>query len=485
MVRMSRSALAISTAGLLCLFTALGGAALARTAAGGVNGAPQPEIKPFVIGTSNFEGGSVALEPNGTLVVARGTASAVGKIIVCVLYRGASKCSSSVTLTALSGDSLYGVPEVFVPSANHVVVLMDSCCDNNPNGSDLLFSSSNGGKTFNAPVRVGWVGVTAAELVGDNIVFTTNDDNQSGAEVESIPVTARRPPATTALATTIDAFDAAVGSYQGGVLIASDIPVWPGYTSYVEYAQAGSDFNASSSYQSVATFPGEQLVAMSGDALLTMKTTGKPVLVLRIFNGTTFGAADVVPGAAAGFEGGAGTWSTIVQDPSGQVHVFNESKFSAPRYSLKEQSTSTGATWTPAVNLGNAVDSNLFNAALDSTGSGLVVGTNAGEPAWGYPVLAAQSASFTLQAPSVKKGSSTTGTGAGSPVAPGRAVQLQVKKAGLWYTIATTLEGPDGTFNFTIKGTAAGTFDYRAVINVRPGFVMYGYSPALALKVTG
>src|SRR5215472_8869571 len=104
MVRMRRSALAISIAGLLCLFTALGGAASAGTAAGGVKGAPQPEIKPFVIGTSGYEGGSVALEPNGTLVVARGTDSAVGKIIVCVLHRGARKCASSVTLTALSGD---------------------------------------------------------------------------------------------------------------------------------------------------------------------------------------------------------------------------------------------------------------------------------------------------------------------------------------------------------------------------------------------
>jgi hypothetical protein len=46
-----------------------------------------------------------------------------------------------------------------------------------------------------------------------------------------------------------------------------------------------------------------------------------------------------------------------------------------------------------------------------------------------------------------------TGSGNGSPTAPGRVVQLQVEKAGLWYTVATTHEGTGGKFSFTIKGT--------------------------------
>ena len=272
-----------------------------------------------------------------------------------------------------------------------------------------------------------------------------------------------------------------MGSYKGGVLIASD---FPGYTTYVEYAQAGANFNASSSYQSVATFPGEQLVAMSGDALLTTKTTGKPVLVLRLFNGTSFGAPHVVPGAAAGFEGGIGTWSTIDQDPSGRVHVFDESEFFSTPYLMYEESTSTGVSWTSPLDLGNAINSTTFGAVLDSAGSGLVVGTNADEPAWGYPVLAAQSASFSLKSPTIKKGSSTTGSGNASPAAPGRVVDLQVERGGLWYTVASTHEGSGGKFSFTLKGTSAGTFDYRAVVADLAGYVMYGYSPARALKVT-
>lgn len=481
MVRMRRSALTISTAALLCLFTVLGGAASARTAAG-VKGDPQPELKPFVIGPSNYEGGTVAMEPNGTLVVARGGTAGAGSIIVCVLSRGASKCSSTATLKPFSPDDFMGTPEVFVPSANHVVVLMGACCDSNAKGSDLLFTSANGGKTFGAPVRVGTLGVSAAALIAGNVVFTELNDGH-GTEVESLPVNASGPPATTAVANANTAFDVAVGSYKRGALVGSDF-LGTDYTTSVYYAKAGANFDASGSYHRVASFAHEELLAMSGGALLTTKTTGKPFLVLRLFNGTSFGAPHVVPGSAAGFEGGIGTWSTVDQDPSGRVHIFNESEFSSPPYILNELSTSTGATWTAAVDLGNAINSNTFDAALDAHGSGLVVGTDADQPTWGYPVLAAQSVSFSLKSSTIKKGSSTTASGAGSAAAPGRVVDLQVERAGLWYTVATTHEGSGGTFSFTIKGTSAGTFDYRAVAADLAGYVMYGYSAARALKVT-
>jgi hypothetical protein len=69
-------------------------------------------------------------------------------------------------------------------------------------------------------------------------------------------------------------------------------------------------------------------------------------------------------------------------------------------------------------------------------------------------------------------------------VAAGREVELQVEKSGLWYTTATTTESASGAFSFTIKGSAAGTFDYRAVVSDLAGYVLYAYSPAQALQVT-
>jgi hypothetical protein len=80
MIHIGRSALAIGAAAA-SLVTALGGVAAAAPAStgNGVKGNPQPELKPFIIGSSNYVGGSVAIEPDGTLVVARGAASGNGK----------------------------------------------------------------------------------------------------------------------------------------------------------------------------------------------------------------------------------------------------------------------------------------------------------------------------------------------------------------------------------------------------------------------
>jgi hypothetical protein len=76
------------------------------------------------------------------------------------------------------------------------------------------------------------------------------------------------------------------------------------------------------------------------------------------------------------------------------------------------------------------------------------------------------------------------GSGKGSPLAKGRAVQLQVQRSGAWYWVATTHENASGAFSFTIKGAAAGTRDYRAVVSDFAGYLQYGYSAARALRVS-
>jgi hypothetical protein len=461
----------VLTASLLCLFTVLAGAASA-TPASGIKGDPQPELKPFKIGTAT-SAGSVAVEADGKLVVAFDVkGGATGKTFVCVLDRGASTCSGSVTLSPLDGDTLFGVPEVFAPSAKHVVVLQETCCDSDPN-SDLLYTSTDGGATFGAPVRVGALGVDAAALIGNDIIFS--ESYTGGAYVESIPVNASGPPASTATATAKAAYDIGDGTYAGGALVASDY-LSTDYTTYVAFAPSGLNFNKSASYHNVGTFPHEQLIGISGGALLTIQTTGKQDLELRLFNGTGFGSPQVVPSNG----GGAGSYA-IDQDPNGMVHVFTDTSRSSPAYHLFEVSSFSGATWSKPLDLGNAVRDNQFAAALDATGSGLVLGTEAAD---GYPVLASQDVSFTLASSTITAGSETTGSGTGSPAAAGRKVELQVEKSGLWYTTQTTDESTSGSFSFTIKGTTAGTFDYRAVAADLPGYLQYGYSPARSLQVT-
>jgi hypothetical protein len=470
MYRKSRSVLTILTAGLACLFTVLAGAASAGSA-GGVKGDPQPELKPFEIGTA-ISAGSVAVEPGGNLVVAYDVQKgSTGQTFVCVLARGATTCSRSVKLTPLDGDTDFGVPQVFAPSADDIVVLQEACCDSDPN-SDLLYTSTDGGATFRAPVRIGSLGVNAAALIGSNIIFSESDTG--GAYVESIPLTATGPPSSTATATAKAAYDIGDGTYAGGALVASDY-LSSDYTTYVAFAPSGLNWNKSASYHNVGTFPHEQLIGISGGALLTVQTTGKQNLELRLFNGTGFGAPHVVPSNG----GGAGSY-VIDQDGNGMVHVFTEDSRSSPTYHLFEVSSFSGATWSKPVDLGNAVQDGQFAVAVDSTGSGLVLGTG---PAYGYPVLAPQSVSFSLKSSKIAVGGQTTGSGTGSPAATGRQVELQVEKSGLWSTTATTKEAAGGAFSFTIKGTSAGTFDYRAVVSDLPGYLLYGYSAAQSLQV--
>lgn len=474
MYRMRRSVPTVLTASLLCLFTALAGTAVAAPApAVGVKGDPQPELKPFKIGAST-SAGSVAVESNGDLAVAYDVGSgSTAHTFVCVLARAASTCTRSVDLTALDGDTLFGVPQVFAPSADDIVVLQETCCDSNPAGGDLLYTSTDGGATFGAPVRVGSLGVNAAALIGNDIIFSENFTG--GAYVESIPVTASGPPSSTATATAKAASDIGDGTYAGGALVASDY-LSTDYTTYVAFAPSGKNFNQSASYHNVGTFPHEQMVGISGGALLTIQTTGKQNLELRLFNGTGFGPAHVVPSNG----GGAGAY-VIDQDGNGMVHVFTDDSRSTPSYHMFEVSSFSGATWSKPVDLGNAVQDDQFAVAVDRTGSGLVLGTG---PAYGYPVLASQSVSFSLASSKIAKGGETTGSGTGTPAESGREVELQVEKSGLWYTTATTHESATGTFSFTIKGTTAGTFDYRAVVSDLAGYQLYAYSAAQPLQVT-
>jgi hypothetical protein len=466
-----RSVLAISTASLLCLSAALSGAASAATASGGVKGDPQPELKPFNISTAT-SAGTAAMEANGDIVVTYDVDNS-SKTFVCVLGRGGHKCLHSVTLTPPGGIGDYDTPLVFAPSANHIVVLQATCCDASPDGDDLLYTSANGGLSYSAPARVGGtIDVDSGALIGSDIVFA--EDGGGGAQVESVPVTASGPPASTASPITAESFAVGVGTYHGGALIASESTT---DTTAVAYAPAGDNFNASGSYHSAGSFKHEDLLGISGGALLTIQTTGKDHVLLRPFNGTGFGAAHVVPGHGTGGPQAFG----IAQDPSRTVHVFADR---AAAYHLVEVSTSNGTRWGPQVNLGNAIANTFFSAALDAHGSGLVLGT-AG-PGRGYPVLASQTVSFSLKSGTIRKGRSTTGSGKASPAGAGREISLQVEgSGGIWHTIATTHETASGSFKFTIKGASAGTFHYRAVASDRAGYLMFGYSAARSLHVTG
>jgi hypothetical protein len=445
--------------------------------AAGVTGEPQPELRPFRIGAASGRG-TVALEPDGSAVAAFQVASSGHKTTgttVCLIVRAGRRCSGAMTLVP-SGAAPYGVPEVLVTAQDDVTLLTQTCCDGNPAGGDLLYGSADGGASFGPAVRVGTIGVEVAELIGGDVVFSASNDT-SGTEVESVPSDASGPPGSTAVANTKTAFAVGVGSYQGGVLAASDYIGPDTITTHAEYAPSGSDFDASASYAKAGSFVNQQLTGLSGGALLTQQTTGRRALELRFFTGSAFGTAHVVPGTAGG-----GGWAAVQQDPSGAVHVFWEA--AGTGYHLVEESTSHGRIWSGPVDLGSAITSDFFSAALDASGAGLVLGTGGGQ-VWGYPVLAAQSVTLRLKSAVVRAGHADAASGTASPARSGRLVQLQQERAGRWYPVATARENAGGSFSFRIAGTAPGRHEYRAVVADLAGRLLYGYSPARTVRVTG
>ena len=468
-----RIGLALCAALLLAGFAGLSGTALATTDSG-IKGKPQPELAPFVVGTASGSSSVSTDGYNSNLVVAYEVATHKGgdAVQVCVLKRGARSCASKTTLRTEKGSSIYGTPFVTVENSGDVFVAMDECC----NANDLLFESTDGGKTFGAPVPLGTAdgpNIAAAEAFGvtgePGHIIWAQDDAGRRFYVEYAPF---NDPADGLVVTAMkDAKNAAfytagLGSHAGGVLAAASDS---NDATIVSFAPAYS-----TTFHRVGRFANQTLISMSGDALVTQRTTGKQPLVFRLFNGTSFGPAYNVPDS-----GGGGPHWDIAHEASGRTFVFTE-RFQ-DSYDLEMQSTTTGASWSGRTNLGSAIKSNGFSAALDNIGSGVVVGTSG--PVTVFPVLARQPVTFTLSKNKVGTGTGVTASGVGSSPEAGRTVQLQALAGGSWHNTASTTEDAKGDFSFKIAGRSVGRYTFRVRANLLPGYLQYGYSASQTLKV--
>lgn len=358
-----RMSAVLTVASLLSLF------AIVPAAASAARTVPVPRAAgPFKIGAASSPV-SVALEPNGDRVVVF-DASTSDKIVVCVVKPAARRCSHTTRLATPAGDETLGNPQVFVPKAGHVVLLQQICCHLIPVVA-VSYTSTNGGKTFDPAASVGKLGVSAGTLIRNRIVWTLGGD--SAVHVESTDLGDQVPGNPAKLLARIAA-DVGVGQYKRGVLIASD-PGAAGPVS-VEYGRPHKDFNSASNYRRVATFAHESLKGLSGNALLTL---GPHHLLLRLFDGTRFGPAHVVPHAGlTGFD-----VFNVVQDPSSRIHVFTDE--SGNGYHVLELSTSNGKTWTRPARLGVLKSVASLNGALNSHGKGLLTGYDA-HNVWGITV---------------------------------------------------------------------------------------------------
>jgi hypothetical protein len=476
-IRARRLVVAISVAGVTGSLTLTGGVASASV----TKGSPQPELKAFTVASKDFNsGGSVAILPSGTLLAAFNlpTADNRGETKICILPRSGRACLKSSPIIIPphgASNTTTGIPQVVVLSSKDVDVLIDDSTS-----GDLLYSSTDAGRSFgSSPISVGntsgpLIGVDESALIGKDLVFGQTQ-GASGAQVLSVSLDSPAAPSTPATASSDEAAAIGIGFYKGGALVANGT-FSPSVV--MSYAKAGKNLGATSSYAKVGTFTHENLIGMSGPVLLTQGTTGSFPVRLRVFNGTKFGVAHTVPHASS-----PGPEEYVVdRDPSGEIHVFTI--LAATGYELQEQSSSNGAHWSPRRTLANGESSGTVDGALDATGSGIILGTNAdGGVAKAYPVLASQTVSFSLSKSTVKAGAKVKATGKARPIKKGRTITLEKLEHGLWHSVTTTKESKTGAFSFTIKASSVGSFTYRAVGSDTAGFVEFGYSAGRALHV--
>jgi hypothetical protein len=456
---------AAAMASLLAVAMSATATAATTIAMGATRGDPQPELALFNVGGSGGTYGSGVALPDGTLVLAA-LSDTGGSARVCMLHPGERSCAATSVLHTSQRDADFsGTAEVIGAGGRDVsVVLNDSRVGN------IVYNSTNDGKSFSSTfVSAGeaMYGVASGTSIRGQLIVAAVDPHL-GVQVQAFSATEKTP--ETAFANPSgDDYDTYVSDYKGGVLEASDNLS----NTYVKYAPAGSDFNATSSYKSVGTFAGQQVSGLSGGVLLTdphgSLTGGE---LLRSFNGTSFGAGHKVPEPSGGDDG----YFTL-QEVGGVVHVFFLNRRHG--YDIYSETTTNGDHWSPRTIYNTAVTTGLLVPVLETNGTGVVYEASTGPKALlAQPILEPQSVRVSLKHSRVKAGTSTTLKGKASPVLKGQRVVLQRLSGGLWYHAGSTTESASGTFSFNVPGV---THTYRAVVADKVGYYLYGYSNPVTL----
>jgi hypothetical protein len=439
------------------------------TASGEV-GQPQPELAAFAVSPPGVYGGSGAVLPDGTLVLAW-IVSTGRHAFVCTLHPGVRKCASTATLKASPTDFFFDSTVVFATGGRNVTIAVYDRAKNGTN-SVLVFNSANDGKTFSGDIRAGDLpGLATGTQVGSQLVLSPSL-NVNGLQIQAVVAHPKVP--QTAIANPAPAdLDTSLTGSRNGVLVAFDhFRPDHHYVTAVLNAPHGANFNATSSYHNVGSFADEQLAWASGTALLTQP--GQGGARLRFFTGSGYGAGHKVPEPVNPADG-----QFSVARVAGVTHVF----FVADRlfHDVITETTRDGVHWSGLHVLSSFAFDPQSAPVLGPSGAGLFIATTAGagHPALAQPILNPQRVTLTLARSRVPKGQSTKATGTVTPMLAGQTVILQRLSRGRWFPVAVTREKAGGKFSFTIRGGV--TSIYRAVVTYQPGFYLYGYSNTVKL----
>lgn len=336
--------------------------------------------KPFLLDPSEAANEpTIEVDGSGTAHAAwnlDGPSVADDSIVYCQVPRGKRACASKVTLAAPL-DSV-SPPHVLLADDGGVLIVTSRCCKGVSGYPTYLFTSSDGGGSFSAPLEIGNNQASGdAELgPGGFSVSTISDVTTGGVTYQADPLSGPSPPHVVNLGEIPGTFGA---DYFGSIAFldpATPIVAMDDLeTVYFRLFAGGTAYNEISGWGSLEPVgPGDspQLASLpSGKKgvhlLYRVGKPGKWRLIDKRFKGGSFGKETTVS------ETGDPIFHTFFMDASGRVQaiwVNNDDD------SLRRSFQPSGKAWEPIETLlGKGKADRVFNtkAAAAKDGGGFVV----------------------------------------------------------------------------------------------------------------
>jgi hypothetical protein len=288
---------------------------------------------PLTIGTGHKPG--VAVDAAGTAYVAwYGPESNVTSLNFCRLPRGAGACDVRTTIAA-PGTTL-SRPFVTVDGATVRVVTYRYGLTGARFDQIWQFTSGDGGATFDAGHPVGIAPFDeAVRGPGDTVSVATNAES-TGLAVQNVPLDGSTAGASEAILSADHPYNGTVALAGPGTLVA----VFADASGNAQVRTAAGAFNDAAAWTAPVDIGYADYPRLAGgpSGLFLLSGTQDNALVVRKWNGTTFGAgvkiADVADDAQA----------HLTQDPAGRLHaVF--SRGTAAGLELDYATSDDGTRW--------------------------------------------------------------------------------------------------------------------------------------------
>jgi hypothetical protein len=306
--------------------------AIACLVAGLVLAAPAGAA-PLTIGTGHKPG--VAVDAAGTAYVAwYGPESDTTSLNFCRLPRGAGACDVRTTIAA-PGTTL-SRPFVTVDGATVRVVSYRYGLTGARFDEIWQFTSADGGATFDAGHPVGIAPFDeAVRGPGDTLSVATNAES-TGLAVQNVPLDGSTAGASEAILSADHPYNGTVGLAAPGTLVA----VFADGSGNAQVRTSAGAFNDAASWTPPVDIGYADYPRLAGgpSGLFLLSGTQDNALVVRKWNGTTFGAgvkiADVADDAQA----------HLTQDPAGRLHAVY-SRGTAAGVELDYATSDDGTRW--------------------------------------------------------------------------------------------------------------------------------------------